>query len=211
VTLGLLYLILLHLLNLLMWVCCVGRKQDQAGLVDASSLSSSASIEVQLRGVSLPSGCDHARGSLVLALWDVYRDVEELLAERGITVDHVSIFHWVQRFTPLLAEAARPCRHRVGDRWWVDETYVKVSGRWRYVYRAIDQFGQVIDVYVSPRRDGGAARCFFTRALATTKVVPVEVTTDKAAVYPQVLDELAPGAWHCTELYANNRKQITGS
>jgi transposase-like protein len=78
-----------------------------------------------------------------------YRDVEELLAERGIKVDHVSIFRWVQRFTPLLAEAARPCRHRVGDRWWVDETYVKVSGRWRYVYRAIDQFGQVIDVYVS--------------------------------------------------------------
>jgi hypothetical protein len=60
--------------------------------------------------------------------------------------------------------------------------YVKVSGRWRYVYRAIDQFEQVIDVYVSPRRDGGAARRFFTRALATTKVVPVEVITDKAAV-----------------------------
>ena len=59
-----------------------------------------------------------------------YRDVEELLAERGIKVDHVSIFRWVQRFTPLLAEAARPCRHRVGDRWWVDETYVRVSGRW---------------------------------------------------------------------------------
>src|SRR5947209_8273847 len=107
----------------------------------------------------------------------------------------------------ILAEAARPCRHRVGDRWWVDETYVKVSGRWRYVYRAIDQFGQVIDVYVSPRRDGGAARCFFTRALAITKVVPVEVTTDKAAVYPHVLDELTPGAWHCTELYANNRME----
>jgi transposase-like protein len=78
--------------------------------------------------------------------------VEELLAERGIKVDHVSIFRWVQRFTPLLAEAARPCRHRVGDRWWVDETYVKVSGRWRYVYRAIDQFGQVIDVYTTERK-----------------------------------------------------------
>jgi transposase-like protein len=136
-----------------------------------------------------------------------YRDVEELLAERGVQVDHVSIFRWVQRFTPLLAEAARPCRHRVGDRWWVDETHVKVSGRWRYVYRAIGQFGQVIDVYVSTRRDGGAARYFFTRALATTKVVPVEVTTDKAAVYPHVLDALTPGAWHCTELYANNRME----
>ena len=136
-----------------------------------------------------------------------YRDVEELLAERGIAVDHVSIFRWVQRFTPLLAEAARPCRHRVGDRWWVDETYVKVSGRWRYVYRAIDQFGQVVDVYVSTRRDSAAARCFFTRALATTRVIPVEVTTDKAAVYPHVLDELAPDAWHCTQAYTNNRME----
>ena len=87
-----------------------------------------------------------------------YRDVEELLAERGINVDHVSIFRWVQRFTPLLAEAARPCRHGVGDRWWVDETYVKVSGRWRYVYRAIDQFGQVIDVLVCQKRDLAATR-----------------------------------------------------
>src|SRR3989440_3905493 len=101
-----------------------------------------------------------------------YRDVEELLAERGITVDHVSIFRWVQRFTPLLAEAARPCRHRVGDRWWVDETYVKVAGRWRYVYRAIDQFGQVIDVYVSTRRDSAAARGFFTRGRAPPRGVP---------------------------------------
>jgi IS6 family transposase len=75
-----------------------------------------------------------------------YRDVEELLAERGIEVEHVTVYRWVQRFTPLLAEAARPCRHALGDRWFVDETYVKVAGRWRYVYRAIDQFGQVIDV-----------------------------------------------------------------
>jgi DDE domain len=71
-----------------------------------------------------------------------YRDVEELLAERGVEVDHVTIYRWVQRFTPLLAEAARPCRHGVGDRWQVDETYVKVAGHWRYVYRAIDQFGR---------------------------------------------------------------------
>jgi len=68
-----------------------------------------------------------------------YRDAEELLAERGIEVDHVTIYRWVQRFTPLLAEAARPCRHRVGDRWQVDETHVKVAGRWRYIYRAIDR------------------------------------------------------------------------
>jgi transposase, IS6 family len=77
-----------------------------------------------------------------------YRDVEELLAERGIEVDHVTVYRWVQRFTPLLVGAARPCRHAGGDRWFVDETYVKIAGRWRYVYRAIDQVGQVIDVFV---------------------------------------------------------------
>ena len=134
-----------------------------------------------------------------------YRDVEELLAERGIEVDHVTIYRWVQRFTPLLAEAARPCRHAVGDRWWVDETYVKVVGRWRYVYRAIDQFGQVIDVLVSTHRDVKAARRFFQRVIATTKATPVEVVTDRAPVYPLVLEELLAAAWHCTDQYANNR------
>jgi hypothetical protein len=66
--------------------------------------------------------------------------VEELLAERGIEVDHVTIYRWVQRFTPLLIDAARPCRHAPGDQWFADETYVKVAGRWVYLYRAIDQF-----------------------------------------------------------------------
>src|SRR6185369_15066553 len=67
-----------------------------------------------------------------------YRAVEELLAERGIDVDHVTVHRWVQRFTPLLADAARFARHGPGDRWFVDETYVKVNGVWRYVYRAVD-------------------------------------------------------------------------
>jgi transposase-like protein len=134
-----------------------------------------------------------------------HRDVEELLAERGVEVDHVTVYRWIQRFAPLLAEAARPCRHAVGDRWQLDETYIKVAGQWRYVYRAIDQFGQVIDVFVAPRRDSAAARRFFQRAIGSTKVTPTEVVTDKAAVYPKVLDELVPAAWHNTEQYANNR------
>ena len=65
-----------------------------------------------------------------------YRDLEELLAERGIQVDHVTLFRWIQRFTPILADAAGPRRHAVTGRWFVDETYVKVSGSWHYVYRA---------------------------------------------------------------------------
>ena len=112
-----------------------------------------------------------------------YRDLEELLTERGVEVDHVTVYRWVLRFTPLMAEAARPCRHRVGDRWQVDETYVKVAGQWRYVYRAIDQFGQIIDVFVSSRRDTKAARRFFERAIGTTKIAPVEVITDQAPVW----------------------------
>ncbi|MDF2748748.1 MAG: putative transposase, partial [Propionibacteriaceae bacterium] len=103
------------------------------------------------------------------------------------------------------ADAARPCRHAVGDRWEVDETYVKVAGRWRYVYRAIDQFGQVIDVFVSPYRDAAGARRFFQRAIGTTKVRPAEVVTDWAPVYPLVLEERLPAAWHRTDRYANNR------
>jgi len=134
-----------------------------------------------------------------------YRDVEELLAERGIEVDHVTVYRWVVRFTPLLGEAARPCRHSVGDRWQADETYVKVAGRWRYVYRAIDQFGQVVDVFVSPRRDLRAARRFFERAIGTTNAIPSEVVTDLAPTYPVVLEELLPTAWHRTDRYANNR------
>ncbi len=93
-----------------------------------------------------------------------YRDLEELLAERGINVDHVILFRWVQRFTPELIGAARPRRHAVGDRWFVDETFVKISRVWRYVYRArLDHrrvriqtqgyfLGQAVLHLVAPRR-----------------------------------------------------------
>src|SRR6266446_6249452 len=133
-----------------------------------------------------------------------YRDLEELLAERGVTVDHVTLYRWVQRFTPLLIDAARPCRHVVGDRWFVDETYVRVAGVWRYVYRAVDQHGQVIDVYVSARRDIAAARSFFAAALSAHGH-PDEVVTDRAPTLAHVIEELLPAGFHNTEQYANNR------
>jgi len=158
---------------------------------------------------SAPAGYRFPREVIAVAVrWYLryglsYRDVEELLAERGVAVDHVTIYRWVQTFTAEFIDAARPSRHATGDRWFVDETYVKVAGRWTYLYRAVDQHGQVIDVLLSRRRDLAAARRFFTRALRAS-AAPAEVTTDRAPVYPRVLDELVPSALHTVEQYANN-------
>jgi transposase-like protein len=133
-----------------------------------------------------------------------YRGVEDLLAERGVGVDHVTVYRRVQRFTPLLADAARSARHAPGDRWFVEETHVQVNCRWRCVYRAIDQHGQIIDVPLSARRDAAAAPRFFTRALRTLRVVPTEVVTDAAPAHPGVPEELTPAAWQHVAQYANN-------
>jgi transposase-like protein len=137
-----------------------------------------------------------------MGLW--YRDLEELLSERGVEVDHVTLFRWVQRFTPIPADAAGPCRHAVTGRWLVDETYVKVSGTWRYVYRAVDEQGQVIDVFVSKKRDTKAATRFFTSAIGVHGA-PAEVTTDRAPALARAIAELLPLALHDTTQYANNR------
>ena len=133
-----------------------------------------------------------------------YRDLEELLAERGIDCDHVTVYPWVQRFTPLLIDAAGSCRHKVGDRWFVDETYVKLDGVWRYVYRAVDQHGQVIDILVSKYRNIASARRFFTASLLAHRA-PAEVTTDRAPALANVIEDLIPAAFHNTEQYENNR------
>jgi transposase-like protein len=118
-------------------------------------------------------------------------------------VDHVTLYRWVQHFTPLLGDASRPGRHAVGGRWIVDETYVKVAGAWRYVYRACDQHGQVVDVYLSARRDLAAVRRFFAAALSAHGA-PEEVVTDMAQAYLHVISELLPGAFHNTTPYADN-------
>lgn len=107
-----------------------------------------------------------------------YRDLEELLADRGVVVDHVTLFLWVQRFTPLVIGAAGPCRRAAGDQWFVDESYVKVAGVWRYVYRAVDHNGHILDVFVSKRRDTAAAEWFFAKT-PRDHGEPLEIVTDK--------------------------------
>ena len=116
----------------------------------------------------------------------------------------MTLFRWVQRFTPLLIDAARPSRHRVGGHWFVDETSLKVSGSWRYVYRAVDQYGQDFGVFVSKKRDPKAATMIFP-SMITTHGQPVEITTDRAHALVRVITELLPAAFHDTTQYANNR------
>jgi transposase-like protein len=199
------------------WMTARGRGHRSAGSVALADgkIQHDSSVRLSTRGratsmASAFAGFRFPAEVIVVAVrWYLrynlsYRDVEELLLERGVEVDHVTVFRWVQRFTPLLVDAARFTRHAPGDRWFVDETYIKVGGVWRYVYRAVDQHGQVIDVLVSGRRDAEAARRFFHRALTVLKVTPAEVVTDAAPVYPAVLDELIPSAWHHVERYANN-------
>jgi transposase-like protein len=134
-----------------------------------------------------------------------YADVAEILAERGVHVDPTTVFDWVQRFTPLYKEAARVHRHPVGQRWAVDETYIRIAGVWCYVYRALDEHDQIIDVYVSTTRDQEAATAFFRQALQETAVAPRLVTTDKAAAYPPALREVLPGCAHVVGKSAQQR------
>jgi transposase-like protein len=105
-----------------------------------------------------------------------------------------------------LVNAAVPCRHGVSSRWFVDETYVKVSGSWRYVFRAVDEDGQVIDVYLSKKRGTKAAIRFFAGAIGVHGI-PTEVTTDRSPALARAVTELLPHAPHDTTQYANNRME----
>src|SRR5262245_48345658 len=133
-----------------------------------------------------------------------YAEVSEWLAERGTLVDQSTIYRWVRRFLPLFGEAGRRYRQPVGPDWRVDETYARIRGHWHYIYRAIDGGGQIIDAYVSPRRDMQAARAFFERAIASTGTAPRRVMTDKAADYPLARGLAVPGVLHRTKQYRTN-------
>jgi IS6 family transposase len=128
--------------------------------------------------------------------------VEELLAERSIQVDHVTIFRWVQRFTPLLIDATRPCRHAPGDRWFMDETYAKISAGGCICTEQSTSSGRSSTCWSPRSGPGGRPAILHPRPAARPS--PIEVTTDRAAAYPRVLDELVPAACHITEQYGNN-------
>jgi transposase, IS6 family len=120
-----------------------------------------------------------------------YRDLEEIMLERGLHVDHTTIYRWVQRYAPQLEKRCRPHLKATTDSWRVDETYVKVKKEWIYLYRAVDSQGNTLEFLLSPTRDAQAAKRFFSKTLAAPHTVPPRViTVDKNAAYPKAFKEL---------------------
>jgi len=108
-----------------------------------------------------------------------YRDLEEILAERGVTVDHATLNRWVVRYSPLIALAAKSRKPTVASSWRMDETYIKIKGEWVYLYRAVDKFGDTVDFMLSERRDEAAATAFFKQAVDGNGL-PEKVVMDKS-------------------------------
>lgn len=120
-----------------------------------------------------------------------YRDLEEMMAERGIEVDHSTLNRWVLKFAPELDKRIRPFLNPTNDSWRVDETYIEVKGAWKYLYRAVDSMGNTLDFMLSAKRDGKAAARFFRKVLkATHTQTPPVITVDKNAAYPVAVEAL---------------------
>jgi len=123
-------------------------------------------------------------------------NVRDLLAERGIDVSARTVLRWAHTFGPLLAAEWRRRAPRLSRCWFVDETYVRVDGQWKYLYRACDQHGQVVDVLLREQRDLASAEAFFEQAIRRRGVTPVVVITDKHQPYVRALQQHAPTALH---------------
>jgi transposase-like protein len=104
-----------------------------------------------------------------------YRELERMLADRGVAIDHTTLYHWILAYAPELDQRLRPHLCRTTGSWRVDETYLRVKGRWVYLYRAVDSRGQTIDFRLSTKRDAAAARRFFRKALGQPHTVNLTV------------------------------------
>ncbi len=135
------------------------------------------------------------------------REVEELMLERGVIVSYESIRRWCLKFGQAYANALRRRRPRPGDKWHLDEVCIKINGRLQYLWRAVDQDGNVLDILVQNRRDKAAARRFFRRLLMETGSVPRVVVTDKLRSYGAAHREVMPCVEHRQSKYLNNRAE----
>jgi putative transposase len=138
-----------------------------------------------------------------------FRDVEDLLAERGIIVSYETIRQWCQKFGPEYARRLKRRQGRLGDTWHLDELFVTIHGQRRYLWRAVDQDGDVIDILVQPRRDRHAAERFFRKLLKGQGREPRRLVTDRLRSYAAAHRTIMPSVAHDTSQYANNRAEVS--
>ena len=136
-----------------------------------------------------------------------HRDIEDLLAERGITVSREAIRHWCIKFGVIYAPRLKRKHRGYGDTFYIDEVFVKINGKQHYLWRAVDQDGEVVDVYLQSKRNGAAAKRFFKRLLLSHGGEPRKIVTDKLRSYGVAQRELMPEVIHDTSQYANNRAE----
>ncbi len=138
-----------------------------------------------------------------------FRDVEDLLAQRGVTVSYEAIRQWCLKFGPDYARALKRRQGRLGDTWYLDEVFVTIQGQRQYLWRAVDQDGDVIDILVQSRRDQRAAKRFFRKLLKGQGSLPWRLVTDKLRSYSAAHRSVMPSVIHSTEQYENNRAEVS--
>lgn len=138
-----------------------------------------------------------------------HRDIEDLLTERGIEVSYESIRLWCNKFGPHYARRLKRRHQGYGDTVYIDEVFVKIHGQQKYLWRAVDQDGEVVDVFLQSRRDGDAAKRFFKRLIRNHSNEPRKIVTDKLRSYNVAHRELIPESIHDTSQYANNRAEVS--
>ncbi|MCP5016339.1 MAG: IS6 family transposase [Ketobacter sp.] len=139
-----------------------------------------------------------------------FRDVEDLLAERGIVVSHEKIRRWCNKFGPEYARSIKKRRGPLGDTWYMDEVYiVTIGGERRYLWRAVDQDGDVLDILVQKRKDKQAAVCFFKKLMKGQGRSARKIVTDKLPSYGAARKDIMPTSMHCHDRYANNRAEVS--
>ena len=138
-----------------------------------------------------------------------YRDIEDLLAERGVNVSYEAIRLWCNKLGPKYATRLKRKHQGYGDTFFIDEVFIKLGGKQHYLWRVVDQDGEVVDLFLQKRRDGMAARRFFKRLLKKHSNEPRKIVTDKLGSYRVAHRELIPDTTYDTSRYANNRAELS--
>ena len=138
-----------------------------------------------------------------------HRDIEDLLAQRGVIVSYEAIRLWCIKFGQIYTRRLKRRHTGYGDTFYIDEVFVKINGKQQYLWRAVDQDGEVVDVFLQSRRDGAAAKRFFKRLLRRQGKEPRQIVTDKLRSYGVAQRELIPNTIHNTAQYANNRAELS--